>query len=178
MSETITMTIDGHYVSFTIPQPHPNVFQPRNLKFRFKEGMTIEMKSPNWEGYIPYPTDFQMVLVEPELPNPMYFLETRNNFLLGNAKLCYAPYVTTFQYTNWEGCVHETALRNVINEQQQPVVIPWNPNGHLSGASTSSNEISPPPIVSPMGDSDEDSHHISVFSDEDDDADEPLNGRE
>ena len=100
MTETITMTINDHYVSFTIPQPHPNVFQPRNLKFRFKENMYLEMKSPNWDGYVPYPTDYQMVIMEPQVPMPIYSLETNNNFLLGNVKLFLAPYVAFFPHTN------------------------------------------------------------------------------
>ena len=80
MTETIIVTMDGHRIAFTIPQPHIKVFQPRNLKFRFKDNMSIEMQSPNYLNYLPYPTDYQMVIMEPEIPMPMYSLETNNDF--------------------------------------------------------------------------------------------------
>ena len=76
--------------------------------------------------------------MEPEIPMPMYFLETNNDFVLGNAKLYLAPYVTTFPHVNWEDCVHETALRNVAH-QQQPVVNAWDAVSAASAASSSSS---------------------------------------
>ena len=57
--------MDGRYIAFSIPQQQANVFQPKILKFRVKRDMTTEIKSPNDQGYIPYLTDFQMLLVEP-----------------------------------------------------------------------------------------------------------------
>lgn len=74
MATTMTINNDGRYIAFTIPQQQPNVFQPKNLKFRIKQNMTLDIKSPNNQGYIPYPTDFQMLLVEPEVPKPLYSL--------------------------------------------------------------------------------------------------------
>ena len=93
------------------------------------------MQSPNYLNYLPYPTDYQMVLMEPEIPMPMYSLETNNNFLLGGAKLYLAPYVATFPHTSWEECVHETALRSAV-------VNAWDAPGAAAASSASSSATS------------------------------------
>ena len=70
-----------------------------------------------------------------------------HNFLLGNGTLCYVPFEASFPNTNWEGCVHETAIRNILNLQQPPVVNHWTGGGLGSLSSSSSGASMPPPSV-------------------------------
>lgn len=128
MTETIIVNIGHHYLGFTISGPAPPVFIPRNLKFQLKEEISIQVKSPNNYGHVPYATDFVLVRKSPQYPNPFICLETSHNFLFGQNQLLFAPRDGPFGWTNWEACDRESVIRNPFN-QPLPVVHEWNAGG-------------------------------------------------
>ena len=100
MTTTILVTMGQHYLGFTIPGPETLVFIPRNLKFQLKEDVSIQVKSPNNNGHVPYATDFVLVRKSPQYPNPFVSRETNHNFLLGQNQLIFAPRDGPFGWTN------------------------------------------------------------------------------
>ena len=120
----ISIHKNGQYISFTLPDPTGEPFPPLHLKIILEDGFYIRFRSPNADGYIPYPTEVRPIFQPSLVPEPLTFLAAQHNFLVGEKRLFLAP-PTNFGYTNFGALVMETAHRRLLRQQQQqqqPVV--------------------------------------------------------
>ena len=124
MPLTISIHKNGHYITFTLPGPTGEPFPPIHLKIILEDDFYIRFRSPNADGYIPYPTELRPIFQPSLVPEPLTFLAAQHNFLLGEKRLLLPP-PTNFGYTNFGALVTETANRRLLlqqQQQQQPVV--------------------------------------------------------